>query len=238
MINSIKADMYRLFRSKTVWLVISLFLALQLRAVFTLKPFEPIFDTHFVEASSPFSDLKLISYNYGVLIESIFTVGTLVCSMYSEGLLKNSIICGKSIKKIPIYKTVTAVYINISILFIQNLTIYILNLLLHKGYRSTFFPNVLLVTLWQAVPVIGWTCFLIFIAAVVRKYSYFLAAIFVPLIALSSGIRTGYYLPTVIMGYIVYEPYVGFRIYVALFALALSLISVFLFWLHTNRRTE
>ena len=74
--------------------------------------------------------------------------------------------------------------------------------------------------------------------ALMKKYSYYLAAVFVPLITLSRGLRAGYYQPRVIMGFIVYEPYEGFRINVALLSVAVSVIAVFLFWLYTNRKTE
>ena len=143
-----------------------------------------------------------------------------------------------SLTKFPIMKSIAALYINLFLLISQNLMIFLLNLFINGSENSTYFPGVLAVTFWQMFPVICWTCCLVLVAALMRKYSYFLAAVFVPLIALSRGLRVGYYQPRVIMGFIAYEPYEGFRINVALLSVAVSIISIFLFWLYTNRKVE
>ena len=244
MINSIKADLYHIMHSKTFRLVVVMVFLMQLRAVFTMAPVDlfndSYFDPHMTGAVSSIymNDIRVMAYNYGILIEIVFTTGILITSMYSEGLLKNSIVCGMSLAKFPIMKTVAALYINLFLLFLHNMLIFLLNYFINGQGESSYFPRVLAITFWQAFPVICWTCFLILVAALMRKYSYFLAAVFVPLIALSRGIRAGYYQPRVIMGFIVYEPYEGFRINVALLSVAVSIISIFLFWLYTNRKAE
>ena len=244
MINSIKADIYRLLHSVTFWLVVTAVFLLQIRAVFTMNPVDLFNDSYFDPyltgnvISEYKNDIRVMAYDYGILIEIVFTTGILITSMYGEGLLKNSIVCGMSLSKFPIMKTMAALYINLFLLFFQNMVIFLLNLFINGEANSTYFPYVLAITFWQAFPVICWTCFLMFVAALMRKYSYFLAAVFVPLVTLSRGIRAGYYQPRVIMGFIAYEPYEGFRINVALLAFAISVISVFLFWLYTNRKVE
>lgn len=244
MINSIKADIYRILHSKTFWLVIIGVFLLQLRAVYTMNPIDLFNDSYFDPHISGMADsvykndIRVMAYNYGILIEIVFTTGILITSMYSEGLLKNSIVCGMSLTKFPIMKSIAALYINLFLLISQNLMIFLLNLFINGSENSTYFPGVLAVTFWQMFPVICWTCFLVLVAALMRKYSYFLAAVFVPLIALSRGLRAGYYQPRVIMGFIAYEPYEGFRINVALLSVAVSIISIFLFWLYTNRKVE
>lgn len=244
MINSIKADLYRILHSKTVLLILTVVFIMQIRAVCTMTPMDLFNDSYFDPMLYGMSDgvfkndLRVMAYDYGILIEIVFTTGALITSIYSEGLLKNSIICGMNLARFPILQTAAALYINLSLLCIQNLLIFIINLMVNGSVNSSYFPSVLLITFWQAFPVICWTCFLILVAAIMRKYSYFLAAVFVPLITLSRGIRAGYYQPRVIMGFVVYEPFEGFRINVALLSVAISLISVFLFWLHTNRKVE
>lgn len=244
MINSIKADIYRLIHSRTFWLVVIVVFLLQVRAVYTMDPVDIFNDSYFdphitgVAATLYRNDIRVMAYDYGILIEIVFTTGVLITSMYSEGLLKNSIVCGMSIAKFPVMKTLAALYINLFLLFFQNMLIFLMNYFLNGTENSTYFPRVLAITFWQAFPVICWTCFLILVAALMRRYAYFLAAVFVPLITLSRGIRAGYYQPRVIMGFIAYEPYEGFRINVALLSIAVSIISVFLFWLYTNRKAE
>lgn len=244
MINSIKADIYRILHSKTLWLVVIGVFLLQLRAVYTMNPIDLFNDSYFDPQISGVAhtiyrnDIRVMAYNYGVLIEIVFTTGILITSMYSEGLLKNSIVCGMSLTKFPIMKSMAALYINLFLLISQNMLIFLLNLLLNGSGNSTYFPSVLAITFWQVFPVMCWTCFLVLVAALMRKYSYFLAAVFVPLIALSRGIRAGYYQPRVIMGFVAYEPYEGFRINVALLSVAVSILSIFLFWLYTNRKAE
>lgn len=248
MINTIKADIYRLIHSKTLWFVFAVVFFLQLRAVYTMTPIDLFNDSYFdpynvadMKARSDEifrNDIRVIAYDYGILIEIIFTTGLLITSMHSEGMLKNSITCGMSLGRFPIMKTASALYINLFLLFLQNLVIFLANLLLNGPSNSSYLPKVLFLTLWQTFPVISWTCLLILVAALMRKYSYFLAAVFVPLVTLSRGIRAGYYQPRVIMGFIAYEPYEGFRINVALLSVAVSIISIFLFWLYTNRKVE
>ncbi len=244
MINSIKADLYRIFHSMTVIVILVLVFALQIRAVFTMDPIDLFSDSYFDPGITGMyhgmigNDLRVMAYDYGILIEIVFTTGALITSIYSEGLLKNSIICGMSIARFPLMKTAAVLYINLSLLFVQNLLIFLVNLFVNGSADSSYFPRVLLITFWQAFPVMCWSCFLIFVAALMKKYSYYLAAVFVPLITLSRGLRAGYYQPRVIMGFIVYEPYEGFRINVALLSVAVSVIAVFLFWLYTNRKTE
>lgn len=248
MINSIKADIYRILHAKTVWFVFIAVLLLQMRAVFTMNTadlfsdsyFDPFFsDSFIVQAEDAFgNDIRVMSYNYGLLIEIVFTTGALITSLYSEGLLKNSIVSGMSMGRFPLMKTAAVLYINLFLLCFQNLIVFIVNILWNGQENASYFPNVLLITFWQAFPVICWSCFLILVAALMRRYPYYLAAVFVPLITLSRGIRAGYYQPRVIMGFITYEPYDGFRIKVALLSVAVSIISVFLFWLSVNRKVE
>lgn len=244
MINSIKADLYRIFHSWTVIIMLVLVFALQIRAVCTMNPIDLFSDSYFdpgitgIYRGMIMNDLRVMAYDYGILIEIVFTTGALITSIYSEGLLKNSIICGMSIARFPLLKTAAVLYINLSLLFVQNLLIFLVNLFVNGRSESSYFPQVLLITFWQAFPVICWSCFLILVAALMKRYSYYLAAVFVPLITLSRGLRAGYYQPRVIMGFIVYEPYEGFRINVALLSVALSAIAIFLFWLYTNRKTE
>ncbi|MCR5529917.1 MAG: hypothetical protein K6F49_11920 [Saccharofermentans sp.] len=248
MINSIKADIYRIFHAKTVWLVFFIVLILQMRAVFTMDTadlfsdsyFDPFFSDGFIVQAkdSLRNDIRVMSYNYGILIEIIFTTGALITSLFSEGLLKNSITSGMSMGRFPLMKTAAVLYINLFLLFFQNLIVFIVNIICNGQENASYFPDVLLITFWQAFPVICWSCFLILVAALMRRYSYYLASVFVPLVSLSRGIRAGYYQPRVIMGFITYEPYDGFRIKVALLSVAVSILSVFLFFLAVNRKGE
>lgn len=182
MLNMIKADFYRLFRSKMAYIVVTSLLLLSALAIWQKTPGASVFSSgseviveeapndnaqnlsdsldaiqNPTETMSQVTklDKKILEKNINLYYIFIFLVGVIVVQDFSFKSIKNSLTSAISRKTYFISKVVTSLIVCLTVAFGHTLFVYLLNGLLNGAPESSSLVELLRSTLYQTPYFIG-----------------------------------------------------------------------------------